>query len=826
MPAGGQEITGEQGGFGSNATTRLRSRKDGQGAATRPLTGIASTASQGSFLLGNVHAATGSAITSSTGNLSSPVSSAEGWLVRSTRPSVVRAFSLDEVAQLNETTYDPFQGGVNTTKDHGIFWPTSPWSGTPANFTAPSIDTTIKPPGMSGSLKFTQPPTTATNLSGDIGDHGDDMGAWFFNAYPYTSLSQAPQGFWQNQKFFVQWRQRFNQGYVDEILRIGNWVQLGIKQLIVNKTDGSGTFAQSSSAHKTVVQTYAQFRAPHIYSGHDGTNVTTSLLTSTGANLQSERAAVSGFTCNANKLESLMVDDDIFITPPASCAQWVADEWMTFQLMIENGPYDSASQQFDWTVAKFWMGREGGEQELIHHWDSRIYRAAGVKGAFIGGSSNRLGKFWFTPYMTGYNGGNIQTLTTWVSQVILDTEFIPDPIDPNPIFDSLEAGEALELCTYTCTQMSGGGAFCESVTDYSGMVWDADRNRVLIPPGGGHASTNWTGLNTLDLGGSTFTWSQAYPSHTIAENIPSNFDFTRGVWLTGAGVGPFPRPAARHTLGNLHIVDSELINLATIEGNGQEGFTSSAWDAYRVPPGSGYTSFEIRDEGNVAGGLQPKVPHQNLDTYAFTFSTSFASINGYGSSAYDPQSEKIIVMSDTLLSTYDPVTKTRTDHINFSTSGGSLKLLNESGVPTSSGLIGINGSMTYFPEDGRLYYISNGAQGEGVNVFRVELDRSDFANSIVRILNVTGTKPTGGEMFEMHFAYDSVNEIIGGAVKASKFYAFHPTTKVWEQVSITGGLPGDTAFHAHCYASPHNVHIFVTTSASGRKTWAFRYGTG
>ena len=348
----------------------------------------------------------------------------QAWKERSTGPHVVRAFSLDEESHRGrETAYSRTSGGSNYGGNFGIWWPTTPRKVAAASRTPPIIDTAIKPAGMKGSLKFSQPPTQPEG--GDA--HADDMGAWFFNAFPFDSIAAAPRGFGANEKFFLQWRQRFNRAMVEEFLFFpgsGN-PQGGIKQLIMNSTDGGGKVAGSSDSKKLVVQTFEQFRLPHLYAGTNGVEPTDRSLETAG-NLQNGRASRGGPACTWMEMDRLAKARQ-FVKPPPACFAWVPDEWMTFQLEVDNRDY-SATGHFTRTIYRLWAAREGEPQTLLIEYDTVKERGPN-KGHYYGDPNNKLGKFWFTPYMTSYPGGNRRTLETWISQVILSRAFLAHPVD-------------------------------------------------------------------------------------------------------------------------------------------------------------------------------------------------------------------------------------------------------------------------------------------------------------------------------------------------------------------------------------------------------------
>jgi hypothetical protein len=184
---------------------------------------------------------------------------------------------------------------------------------------------------------------------------------------------------------------------------------------------------------------------------------------------------------------------------------------------------------------------------------------------------------------------------------------------------------------------------------------------------------------------------------------------------------------------------------------------------------------------------------------------AFAACGGAGSrSAADGRSG---------LHTYDPGTRAHAQPVS-TYNGETLKT--STGADASFDALGYANHLVYFPPTDTFYYFVRGAP---VATYALKLDRADPKQSTLDELTTTGpTSPHG----EPAYAYDSVNQIIGGAVEQNTFYAFNPATNVWSNHAIKGGSPGSEAFHALGYDPVNNVFIFVTDYDSGQKTWAFR----
>lgn len=136
---------------------------------------------------------------------------------------------------------------------------------------------------------------------------------------------------------------------------------------------------------------------------------------------------------------------------------------------------------------------------------------------------------------------------------------------PHAALAALPPNTAKDLGPYRCSDVRGEEAGrCRLITDFSGMVYDANRRRMVMF-GGGHASTNYDSVNTFDL--HTLRWVEEYPPTPCSSITSANFDGAKGSWRSGAA-GPYPRAAARHTTDQLVVVGDELVVLAHVEGNG------------------------------------------------------------------------------------------------------------------------------------------------------------------------------------------------------------------------------------------------------------------
>ena len=314
---------------------------------------------------------------------------------RKTSPGVVRWFDFDSTAQLG--------GGYGANV--GVL---------PGTSTRPVIDNSVKASGA-GSLRFDVPSLSGPNAAG----------AWWANFSP-DLLTQ----FGENSQFFIQWRQRFNQAFIDTYVldASGGAPQGGIKQVDVVTGDRPGRIYNSCEALETVIQTYYQYRFPIVYNSCTGSGSHSAYAglyetTPSFDYLLQNARPVPGCTYTQTHATGIAST----VNAPPGCFAWEADEWMTFQIGITLGPRDNVNKDFLDSRVQFWAAREGRSSQLLLDWKP------GVRGYFplaAGPPSDnqKFGKVWLLPYMTNKNPKQSHGLMqTWYDEVIISTQRIPDP---------------------------------------------------------------------------------------------------------------------------------------------------------------------------------------------------------------------------------------------------------------------------------------------------------------------------------------------------------------------------------------------------------------
>jgi hypothetical protein len=347
---------------------------------------------------------------------------------------------------------------------------------------------------------------------------------------------------------------------------------------------------------------------------------------------------------------------------------------------------------------------------------------------------------------------------------------------PHPKLAALADNTALDLGRYTCNQPPDDPTDCDTITDYSRIVYDRFNHQLLMF-GGGHAATHRTDVDVFDL--ETLRWTSAYPSTPCSAMRVANVG-PRAEWKSSG------HPIARHTYDMFLMADN--VKQALLLGS-----TTGLGVCLERPKGQD-------DPYMIAGRIGVYDPVQKSWAY------SPASTGGwmtYAAAEYDPPSGQVVILDYHSLWTYDPIKQTAAQQQS-----------------SRREELGYGKNLVYFPPNQKMYYFVDGG-----DVFEVELNRKHFSwSKIGRVKGIKGNVP---KLPETGFAYDSVNRIIGGGVVNGVFHAYDPTTQTWTARTIqTPGVErpvGSVAFHALDYDPVNNVFFFISDYESGRRTWAYRY---
>lgn len=277
-------------------------------------------------------------------------------------------------------------------------------------------DTANKANGES-SLRFTIPSNTGADTSG----------SWFTNFSDDLSYQVGP-----GQEVFIQWRQRFSPEYLStQYAATDGGLANGWKLADISAGDltsctpTSGTPSCTTSCwdFETVVQNTAQRGLPQMYANCSGPAVYEPL---------------GGYTSNVTVQNAVNCLYPTFPSPP--CIKFVANEWMTFQVHIKVGHWNT----WDSTI-QMWVAREGQPSKLVVDCSPTAANPCtnGRDGAAANGwylynedPTYKIGKVWLLPYHTNKSASQATPVAyTWYDSLIISRNKIPDPVSgprPNP----------------------------------------------------------------------------------------------------------------------------------------------------------------------------------------------------------------------------------------------------------------------------------------------------------------------------------------------------------------------------------------------------------
>ncbi|MGH7414250.1 MAG: hypothetical protein ACREKJ_08620 [Candidatus Rokuibacteriota bacterium] len=337
----------------------------------------------------------------------------------------------------------------------------------------------------------------------------------------------------------------------------------------------------------------------------------------------------------------------------------------------------------------------------------------------------------------------------------------------------------MDLGRYTCNAPVDDPWNCETITDYSRLLYDSANHQFLMF-GGGHAATHRTDVDVFDYG--TFKWNSAYPSTPCAQMRLANQGRENGDWLSTG------HPIARHTYDMLVMADGIQRLVMVTAPTGQGGCVEKY-------PGKERYIFH----GKIA----------MYDPVAKIWSYSAATTRGweeFGSAEYDPVSGFVIIVDRYSIWTYHPQTQAKSQKASY-----------------TIGALGYGKNLVYFPPTHTMYYIADGDAIFEISLGRGKTPRPDMS----RLSDIKGDIP---RLRETGFAYDPVNRLIGGGVNEGTFYTFDPLTKTWSSRVMRTEPPGldvgTVAYHALDYDPVNNVFLFITRKVSGKRTWVYRYAGG
>lgn len=228
-----------------------------------------------------------------------------------------------------------------------------------------AIDTEVAATGA-GSLRFDLPPRSSANAAGAV----------------WLPVAEDPAiQFGEHTVLYVQWRQRFAPGMLRAFATTGppaGWHQLGVGQ-----GDVAGQWPSVSCSELEIVIEQDPGRgAP---AGHHDCLTETAL--------------------------------------PAAAVPYVADTWLTFQLEVEVGTWNTPTSHI-----RLWFARPGEPQAVVIDAPGFTldYHPGPDTGTLAGA---RLGKLWIEPFVDGKDPTEDHpTATTWYDDLIVARQRVGDPV--------------------------------------------------------------------------------------------------------------------------------------------------------------------------------------------------------------------------------------------------------------------------------------------------------------------------------------------------------------------------------------------------------------
>ena len=344
---------------------------------------------------------------------------------------------------------------------------------------------------------------------------------------------------------------------------------------------------------------------------------------------------------------------------------------------------------------------------------------------------------------------------------------------PNPPLAGIPPGTALDLGRLECENLKGMRP-CQSITDYSGFVYDRHGHRMVMF-GGGHAASFSDAIWALDLDAEKPSWKPLYESTPCAEMTEQNFDAATGSWRSTG------HPFSRHTY-DLLVVPDDRNELVLFDGDhGIDG------DCVRWVPAN------LPSVGKVAV----------YDFAARRWELTEVPGKGYPFAAeFDPVSKQTLFVGRGGVIRFDHATRAYTR------------------LAPAFGSNGYANHLVYFPPNDRFYYFD---RGEPTRVWEVALERPRLASARVTEVpaaNAPASRETG-------YAYDPGHRVIGGNVRGSAFHTFDPIARSWAShpIEIPGKPDADVGtltYPAIDFDPVNGVFVLIADGRGGRRTWAYR----
>jgi len=574
-------------------------------------------------------------------------------------------------------------------------------------------------------------------------------------------------------RFFLQWRQRFNQAMCDTIVLQGSGNgSSAVKLLILAEQDTPSRHFDSCDTGSIVLTSFKNYRLLSMYhschASYDLNDYTKSgeyqfQNLAGGAGCYWQQIADGGGPVRAPSY-------------PPDCAGFVPDEWMTFMVGVDigqigQGPTLNGSNSYKAYLGsrvRLWAGREGQPMRLVHDKPTHLW----IEDPSL---PSMYGKAWFGPYMSGKDPTlDHPLMQTWIAEIIVSKDAIVDPVTgalppfaadrasapaPQSALSSLQPGQIRSLGQFT------DGTLTYARLEYGSLVSDPARSRILLLGGGGHTmgSTNDAGAFTGKV-----PFDVLYPSDTQDQQA---------------------RGFIPDTL--IYAATNHLVATHTFLGGCVRG------DRYYLMTNGGY-SVAAKFGMSLCDLITNKwsaIPVQRPWYYV-------------SSAEVDPVSGKIIVLS--INSSYYANMWLFDPAANVLSSAVSIEQFANGTVPPD----------IIYDLATDTFHCLEAITGD---VHELKLDRTNFATSAYTKAAVSGDIPTGFGENASAFARIPSSGLITGCVINGTYRTYNPATKVWtlHQLRNEDGTPS-TASMSYAYLALDPVTECVVFMDANGNVYAYR----
>lgn len=628
--------------------------------------------------------------------------------------------------------------------------------GFPSARTMPVLDRAVKASG-NASLRFDKPGRSP----------GQPAGLIYVNFSPDLSVQ-----FDSGDEFFVQWRQRFNQAFIDTSIHgiapndgVTNLGPSAIKQSIITTGDRPGRTFESCTALELVTNSYYMHKLSTMYQACGSAQPLIDANPLDGNDYRIQNAMPAPYCTRQQFITGQNAGEgETFV--PSTCMPWVADEWMTFQVGVKLGPRNFSARPYPaWqgSRVRLWCAREGKASVLVTDvtWDILCGAAA---------DNQRFGKVFLGPYIT--NGDQKQDhplMQTWYDEVIVSRQPIADPaVGTLPVGTVARSGKVTSLATLAMGHVRSIGTWSDGTvagiarTDYSGTAIGDGRLYLF---GGAHGPAIDDDIRAFDL--VQLKWSSLYPPTPRSDMVASNQDATLGRWISTN------HPMVRHTY-NAQVVIGRKFYLITQGGGSEYPAGTVCW-------------FDL----DARSWSYSKIGHPDW------YYASAASV--------DPVSGKVVIVGTDMGASnwchvwlYDPASDTARRIVDVTVGTGYMFDLVY--LPTRDSFLAIQTNHT---------------------LWEIKLDRAVPARTSVAVVTASGLPPAAVNFYPARWRWNG--KVLAGCVVDGKLSTLDPAEFRWGSVQMIyeNGKPAtmQQAYYCLDFDAASGCTIFLARDGN---TYAFR----